>query len=122
MMKKISRKDWEVISAYLDDQLKPRDRARLESRLKADSNLRKAVREMHQTRALLRSMPSMKAPRNFTLTRDMVGQPFYVRLFPAFRLASAIATILFALVVAGDLFGFFPQGQVLSVPTKRLGF
>ena len=49
----------------------------------------------------------VRAPRNFTLTPEMAGVRTRSRpamtLFPAFRLASALSSLLFVLVVLGDL-------------------
>jgi hypothetical protein len=45
---------------------------------------------------LLRKLPKRRAPRNFTLTRKMVGlNPPLPRSYPAFRFATVIATLLF---------------------------
>jgi anti-sigma factor RsiW len=108
MTTKISPRDWEAISAYVDGQLTPKERARLEDRLRANTELRAALQEIRRTRAMLRSQPRLRAPRNFTLTPEMVGQQSAVRrpaprLYPAMRLASALASLLFVLVLLGDL-------------------
>jgi hypothetical protein len=54
------------------------------------------LKELRQTRGLLRQLPQRRAPRNFTLTPKMVGQkPPLPRTYPAFRFASVLATLLF---------------------------
>jgi hypothetical protein len=91
----MNRRDLELLSAYLDGELKPADSTRLESRLKTDPELVSALNDLRATRTLLRRLPSRKAPRNFTLTRKMVGQnPPLPRTYPIFRLATAVATLL----------------------------
>lgn len=106
MTNKISNREWEALSAYLDKQLSARERSRLEARLKENPELRQALEEMRRVRTILRSQPKMRAPRNFTLTPEMVGkrqQPVHrSRAYPVFRLASVLATILFVLVLVGD--------------------
>jgi len=106
MTKKISNREWEALSAYLDKQLSARERSRLEARLKENPELRQALQEMRRVRTILRSQPKMRAPRNFTLTPEMVGMrrsPVQrSRAYPVFRLASVLATILFVLVLVGD--------------------
>lgn len=93
--------DIEQLSAYLDGQLSPSDSARLESRLKSDPELASAYDDIRSTRAILRKLPSRKAPRNFTLTRKMVGlKPPLPRTYPVFRFATAFATFLFVMTVA----------------------
>lgn len=108
MTTKISPRDWEAISAYLDGQLNQKERNRLEERFRVNTELRTALQEMRRTRAMLRSQPRLRAPRNFTLTPEMIGQRAAVgrpaaRLYPGLRLASALASFLFVLVLLGDL-------------------
>ena len=111
MTTRISSRDWETISAYLDDQLDRREKARLENRLQKDSDLRKALEEMRRTRLMLRNLPKMRAPRNYTLTPKMVGireKSVWTPRF--FGFASALATLLFVLVFVGDY--LTPTNQV----------
>jgi hypothetical protein len=109
MTKNISMREWETLSAYLDEQLPAKERARLETRLSQAPELRSALEDLRRTRAVLRSQPRVRAPRNFTLTPDMVGiKPKPARRAPAypfFRFASALAGFLFLLVLVGDLTG-----------------
>jgi hypothetical protein len=92
----MNQRDLELLSSYLDGQLSPSDSARLEGRLKTDSQLASVLNDLRATRTLLRKLPARQAPRNFTLTRKMVGQnPPLPRAYPFFRFASALATLLF---------------------------
>jgi len=91
----MNQRDLELLSAYLDGQLKPSESARLEARLNSDPQLASVLTDLRATRNLLRKLPARKAPRNFTLTRKMVGQnPPLSRAYPWFRFASALATLL----------------------------
>jgi hypothetical protein len=91
-----SFRDVEKLSAYLDGQLKPSEIVRLESRLQSDPELATILKELRQTRSLLRQLPQRRAPRNFTLTPKMVGQkPPLPRTYPVFRFATVLATLLF---------------------------
>ena len=107
MTMKISKKDLEALSAYLDNQLTARDRARLETRLQENDDLRTALEDLRRTRAILRAQPKMRAPRNFTLTPEMVGQRIPQRkqqpLFQTLRFAAVAISLLFVFVVIGDL-------------------
>lgn len=86
----------ENLSAYLDGQLDSTESARLESRLKSDPELESALRDLSAARNILRKLPARKAPRNFTLTRKMVGlKPPMPRTYPLFRLATVFAAVLF---------------------------
>jgi anti-sigma factor RsiW len=106
MTTRITGREWEDLSAYLDGQLSPKESARLEEKLQARADLREALNELSQTRSLLRSQPAVCAPRNFTLTSKMVGaRPAPARsfqLFPVMRLASVAAAVLLVVVLAGD--------------------
>jgi hypothetical protein len=94
-------RDIEQLSAYLDGQLSPSDSARLESRLKSDPEFASAYDDLRSARGILRKLPSRKAPRNFTLTRKMVGlKPPLPRSYFTFRFATAFATFLFAITIA----------------------
>ena len=88
----------EKLSAYLDGQLNESESARLESRIKSDPELGSVLSDLRATRSLLRKLPARKAPRNFTLTRKMVGlKPPLPRTYPLFRLATTFAAVLFLL-------------------------
>src|SRR5215510_9926515 len=91
----MNQRDLELLSSYLDGQLKPSDSARLEARLSREPSLRAVLDDLRSARGLLRQLPLRKAPRNFTLTPKMVGKnPPLPRAYPAFRFVSALATIL----------------------------
>lgn len=91
----MNRRDLELLSSYLDGQLKSSDSARLEARLSSDAELRGVLSDLRAARGLLRQLPMRKAPRNFTLTPKMVGKnPPLPRAYPAFRFVTTIATLL----------------------------
>lgn len=94
-------RDVELLSVYLDGQLSQSDSARIESRLASDPNLRAVIDDLRAARGLLRQLPARKAPRNFTLTREMVGaKPPLPRSYPVFRFAATCAAILLFLSLA----------------------
>ena len=91
----MNRRDIELLSSYLDGQLKPSETARLETRLSTDPNLRAVLDDLRSARGLLRQLPMRKAPRNFTLTPKMVGKnPPLPRSYPAFRFVTALASLM----------------------------
>lgn len=105
MNKQLSTRELEMLSAYLDGQLNARQLARLEARLDKNPELRVVLSELRHTRTLLRVVPKLRVPRNFTVTPEMVGmqQRPVVQPYPFFRLASTIASLLFVVVVVFDL-------------------
>jgi len=111
----MNRRDIELLSAYLDGELKPADSAKIEKRLNSDPELDSALSDLRSTRSLLRRLPMRKAPRNFTLTRSMVGQnPPLPRSYSFFRLATSLATLL--------LFISFAANAVAYQSAQPLGF
>ena len=70
----MNQRDLELLSSYLDGQLKPSDSARLEARLATDPALREVLGDLRAARGLLRQLPMRREPRNCTLTPKMVGE------------------------------------------------
>ncbi|OGO15775.1 MAG: hypothetical protein A2Z14_00455 [Chloroflexi bacterium RBG_16_48_8] len=92
------------LSAYLDGELNQKEAARLEMLLKADPQLRKALWEMDGTRKLIRSLPQVRPPRNFTLTPEMAGLQQKRSLYPVFRFATVVAAVALTFLVGADAF------------------
>ena len=104
MAMRISERDLEALSNYLDGQLTTGERARLEARLQTELELRTVLEQIRQTRAAVRNLPFLRAPRNYTLSPKMVGERKQSpRIYPVLRLASALASFLFILALIGDL-------------------
>lgn len=106
--------DLELLSAYLDGELSDREREKLEQRLTHDGGLQTALDELSDTVALLRNLPHLKAPRNFTLDPAVHGRPIpwwkrllaadtILQLSGAFGAAASVTVIVLALVTGtGD--------------------
>ncbi len=105
MTKQITPKDWQTLSEYLDGQLSNRERVQIEARLQTSVELRSGLDELKRTRAILRTLPKRRAPRNFILTPAMVPQRRISppRAFPYLRLASALASVLLVITFLSDL-------------------
>ncbi|MBN1537894.1 MAG: hypothetical protein JW908_14240 [Anaerolineales bacterium] len=107
MKKKLTFHDWEALSAFLDGRLSLADKSRLESRLTKEPELREGLEGLQHTRTLLRNSPKIRAPHNFTLTRQMAGMkekqtPGYI--YPWLKFSTVIASILFVFALLGDFF------------------
>jgi anti-sigma factor RsiW len=114
----MNRRDIELLSAYLDGQLKPSDSTRLETRLKSDPELVAVMDDLRAARNLLRKLPQRRAPRNFTLTRKMVGQnPPMPRAYPFFRFATTLATLLLFFTFGLNFFA----PQLAAAPPPGMG-
>lgn len=99
----LSDNDLELLSAYIDGALNETDRAALESRLRADAELRRELSRLQAAVDLVRLLPPLAAPRDFRLTPRMVRRPTTIWTSAAFSFASAAAAILL-LVVGVALF------------------
>lgn len=108
-------RDIEQLSSYLDGQLSPSESTRLESRIASDPELASAFNDIRAARGILRKLPARKAPRNFTLTRQMVGlKPPLPRSYSFFRFSTAFATVLLVLTFAANALSQLPLGGSVS--------
>ncbi len=103
----ITPRDWEFLSAYLDGELKDKEKKLLEDRVREDDKLRLSLESLQHVRAVLRSQPIQRAPRNFTLTPVMAGmdkgRSQAAPVFRVMRLASVLATIFLVVISVGNL-------------------
>lgn len=104
MKASISRRQLEALSAYLDGELSPAKKNTVEGWLADDARLQIALEDLRCARQTMRQAPKIRAPHNFTLTAEMVETKVAAaRLYPAMQLVSAVASVLFVLVISGDL-------------------
>jgi hypothetical protein len=98
--------DFERLSAYLDNQLSLSEKAKLDARLSREPELKATLADLRMTAHALRSLPTLKTPRSFTLTAAQAQGAVQPRpMFPALRFATALAAVALAVVVVGDLSG-----------------
>jgi anti-sigma factor RsiW len=110
----------ELLSAYLDDQLSAGERASLEAQLATDPALQAELEALRHTVALVCDLPSVPIPRNFILPQTMTARPWPVPsarprralrtgpqgkawAAPLLTAATAVASLFFIVVLAGDL-------------------
>lgn len=115
MNSQLTHQDWEALSAYLDGQLNSHEQNRIEARMETNPALRAALEDLSRTRQILRSTPRLRVPRSFALSPEMAGiEPHRSSTFPFFRIAFALASVLFVLVFVGDLARGFPSGVAIT--------
>ncbi len=119
MKNQINSRDYELISAYLDNQLGNKDRAAFDERLSADPELRNELKEISKTRLLLRSLPRQRAPRNYYVTAQAVRTRPALKLAPLFGIVSAVASVLLAVVIFGSTL-LSSATQVAMAPASSL--
>jgi len=119
---RLAPRDLDALSAYADGTLAPAERLAVERRLEQDPALHQALREIRTTSALLRALPQVRPPRNFTLTPEMAGiRPGWLST-PFLQLATAVAMVAFVVTVGVDVFGGSVQGAAFraAAPAQEL--
>ena len=113
----ISPSEWQLLSAYLDDQVSSDERIQIERKLDSEDAFRQAMLSMQKARLVIRSMPRRKVPRNFTLTPEMVPARRSFQLFPLLRFSSAFAAIAAVVLFAVQLLpGMFNASSQMAAP------
>jgi hypothetical protein len=111
----LNRNELELISAYLDGQLPEEQVRKLRQRIDQDPAFKQAYEGLRLTRLALRRTPQLRRRRSFTLTPEMVGKPARVwNLLGASRLVAVVATVLLAVVFAGDMFLLSRSGSQMA--------
>ena len=113
----LSPQEWQLLSAYLDNQVSTTERNQIEKQLTSDAAYRQAAESLRQTRTVIRGMPLRRVPHAFTLTPDMVKARRKWGLFPALRLSSAFAAIASVVLFALQLMpGMMKAAAPMSAP------
>lgn len=120
MAERINPNDLELLSAYLDGQISPTQRVRLDSRLAQEPALQQALSDLRRTRQLLWMAPNAQRRRSFTLTPEMVKPLLRMqRAFSTMRMVSVLASVLFGVIVLGDAFtAGFRSGIIALAPAS----
>ncbi len=105
----LSDTDLELLSAYADGALSDSERQQLEARLHIEPALQAELDELRETIRLIKTLPPLRAPRSYTLTREMVGlstavprrsRPFTLTTtFSAISAAAAVLLVVFGVSV-----------------------
>ncbi len=105
--------EWEMVSAYLDDQLPAAEKLIIEQQLGLRPELQSAYHELRRLKFAFKSLPPKKAPRNYTLSPKEKKEKtsIFQMLVPAFGFSSAVAAILLAITI---FFQITPSGSMVS--------
>jgi len=98
----------EMLSAYIDGELPPAQKARVEAHLAECEECAQNLHTLRQTVSLLGQLPAMKAPRSFVIREAQVAPRRRAGLrwtwaYPALQGATVLAFLLFVVVFAGDV-------------------
>lgn len=105
MKRGISSQDWQQLSEYIDGQLDPDKTLSLEQKIQQSPELKKAFLNLKAHKFLLKSLPRRKAPKNLTLSPEML--PVRSRkayLFPVLNIISGICILLMVISFLIDPF------------------
>lgn len=105
MADRLSPRDFQTLSEYLDNQLPSSKRSALEERISKSSELSQALNDLRLVKRVLRTQGFTKAPHNLLLSPSQVRQKSPpIISFPVLRLATVLASLLLVFFVIGDLF------------------
>jgi hypothetical protein len=108
----LPQRELEMLSAYLDGELKPRQVRRIEAKLQVDRNLQRALRELEVISQRMRALPQVKPPRSFILTPEMGGASRRRTGYPILRLATVVTAFAFVALVGLDIFSTTLSGAM----------
>lgn len=111
----------ELLSAYIDGEVTPTEKQRVEQALREHTDLRQKLAELQQTVALMSELEPMPLPRAFALSeaqvlaaggrvRSMPRSGIWSRLFPRL-MPLATATVAVALLIVLGLDFYAPGAQ-----------
>ena len=108
----ITDRDWAQLSAYLDGELSGRELRQVRKKIQTDPLLQAALEQLKITKQILQTAPRIPAPKNFTLTPEMIGVKSRKPSFSRFRLAAALMSFLLIGVMILDFGGIFYKGAM----------
>ena len=122
MRANLSQQEWELLSAYLDGQLSEQEKRVLEGRMLSQPELRNELEALRRTQAVLRNVPRLRVPRNFTLSpKDLPSRPKSAfRLFPVLGFSSALALCLAAVTFVFQMVPRISNMQLAQAPAAEV--
>lgn len=128
----------DMLSAYIDGTLEDAERGSVRAHLEGCDTCRAEHAELLATRAMLRAVPAIQAPRSFTLTPEMARKvrppSLFERIFvpsnaPRMAMGSVLSFLLLFFVLVGPLLssrpttfskiGYGLSGDGASAPAAR---
>ena len=99
-----------MLSQYIDGQLSPPERERLESHIEGCDACHRQLESLRATVDLLHRVPVVSPPRYFTIAE--VAPKRRAVAFGALRAATAVAVVLLAFLFVGDAINLFEAGPI----------
>jgi hypothetical protein len=120
ILRRKSEHQWvgESLSAYIDGELAPRERTRVEQHLRECQACAENLRTLRETVALLKELPVIPAPRSFAVhprvTRPRPAPAPSAWGYGLLKGATAMAALLLVLLVGGDVALHVVGGPLVS--------
>lgn len=111
--------DFELLSAYLDNALPEAARADLETRLAAEPELRATLDSLRTMLRVLRAVPTLRPPRNFTLDPARYRRRAWWASYRTMQVVGALGAFASVVLVALGLFTATLNNQ--SAPAASSG-
>lgn len=111
-MHDLTSKEWQLLSAYLDNQLSQKEKRKAENLLQENPVCLNALENMKRVRSLLRSLPEHRVPKNFTLSKPVSLRTPLPGWQMVLRYSSVATALLLSFALALD---FVPAFQPLAV-------
>ncbi|MDZ4245567.1 MAG: zf-HC2 domain-containing protein [Dehalococcoidia bacterium] len=108
------KKNQELLSAYIDNQLTGTEKPALEQHLKTCGVCNNELTSLQTTKRMLKQLPVALPRRSFTVTASRPVAS--TSIFGIFRLATLATAVILLLINAGDFFGVYPLTMPSAPP------
>lgn len=106
----------ELLSAYIDGELSVEEATLVEKHLRECSACAQDLETLHQTVNLVRQLPAVSPPHSFTISHLVVPERTWAWGYVYLRGATALAALLFIVLLAGDLGFQYLWAPRMAVP------
>jgi len=100
--RELTSREWQLLSAFLDDQLSKKEKLQVEELLQTRPDSREALEGLRRSKTILKTLPLRKAPRNFTLSAESARKKIIPSFTSVLRYSSALAGLLLIALLAFD--------------------
>jgi hypothetical protein len=112
MRTKLSSRELQLLSAYLDGELSKKDQKRVERLLSDHPAAISSLEKLRQVKSVIKLLPIHKVPRNFTISTEDVSRSLIPNLAGVLRYASAVSAVLLIVVIAFDFISSYQSAPV----------
>ena len=115
--RELTSREWQLLSAFLDDQLTEKEKRQVEELLQTRPDSREALEGLRRSKTILKTLPLRKAPRNFTLSAESARKKIIPSFTGVLRYSSALAGLLLIALLAFDFLSLgapFPASRAVE--------